>query len=631
MSIIISLYFVSQRSENLDPVDTVSIKIPYQRDIIDQKNDLIKRSLISEIDIDIKSRTKAIAKCLLLNPDDVKARGLAGYVRYHGEWIKHVQVSDMLNRINSNSSIYLEYNRKKSHLHTNSEDHWKLANWCDRNGLIDEARSHYIVSGCLNSNRVSAWEKVGYVNYQGFWMDESSYRRSKDKQLLDKESAKYWNVKFKTMKQWLKSKDKKDQAILFMESIKDPHVVKSVEDCFVNGDKLEQGIALNILSNINSRESSLAICHLILNTLDSKIRNKAYGILSSRDVNDYLIYFTSFIIENIKISYSNNTHTNEPCRLILDFGDFYSVYDYENIADLTNSKEFFRDYILKRGGLEFHQPLLGNTNWNAPSFAPTQIITMNQILYHNVQEYTISKSNVDMVINNDRIYINYLNSKRQAHNDKIIPYLKRLSGYDFGYNRRDWVRWSLNRCHYNTSHFDDWCQKRTMFKPVFYNYISLNYRPTYIPYPHCFHSDTLVKTLTGDKPIRSIQIGDLVLSEDVESGELSYQPVINLMKEDSEVMSVYNIKSNRLKATNTHRIWKIGYGWIPLGESSSRDRLRLLNGTTSITGFESNVSGPVYNLIVHRNHNYFVDSIGLLVHDGTDALRVDDPFDSPSN
>lgn len=43
----------------------------------------------------------------------------------------------------------------------------------------------------------------------------------------------------------------------------------------------------------------------------------------------------------------------------------------------------------------------------------------------------------------------------------------------------------------------------------------------------CFVAGTMIETADGDRPIEEIQIGNLVLSANPETGEIAYKPVVN--------------------------------------------------------------------------------------------------------
>jgi hypothetical protein len=144
--------------------------------------------------------------------------------------------------------------------------------------------------------------------------------------------------------------------------------------------------------------------------------------------------------------------------------------------------------------------------------------------------------------------------------------------------------------------------------------------PQYAP-PHiytCFAAGTLVRTPEGSSPIEQIQVGDLVLSQNAETGALAYNPVLvvhhnkpsqtlrtNLSTGDTVVSSVY------------HRFWQSGSGWALARQLKPGDKLRTLGGRVRVASIEPDSVVPVYNLDVARNHTFFVGQDSTLVHDNT--------------
>src|SRR5690606_39833977 len=87
----------------------------------------------------------------------------------------------------------------------------------------------------------------------------------------------------------------------------------------------------------------------------------------------------------------------------------------------------------------------------------------------------------------------------------------------------------------------------------------------YVPPGHmsCFPAGTPVWTLNGLRPIEDVRIGDLVLSQDVESGELAYRPVIGATKRPpTSLVRIEAGQSERIDATGGHLFWVAGEGWV---------------------------------------------------------------------
>ena len=98
---------------------------------------------------------------------------------------------------------------------------------------------------------------------------------------------------------------------------------------------------------------------------------------------------------------------------------------------------------------------------------------------------------------------------------------------------------------------------------------------------------TPIRPLDGPRPIESIQVGDLVLSQDATTGALDFQPVVflhhsppgktlrvSLTSGDSVVCSVY------------HRFWRANLGWAMARELMPGDVLRTLGGLARVEKVE---------------------------------------------
>ena len=171
-----------------------------------------------------------------------------------------------------------------------------------------------------------------------------------------------------------------------------------------------------------------------------------------------------------------------------------------------------------------------------------------------------------------------INDNIEQRNARIVAVLTQTTGKDLGEEPTKWWDWWLQD--YNSMYIDNGNNKNTTAsetdnptyqspppppdydskpsKPVVYNNASQGYRvydapqpttgaraPGYqpptgartttsitvnganLPRTHsCFAPGTKVWTLTGRMPIAQIKIGDRVLAQNVESGELAYKPVL---------------------------------------------------------------------------------------------------------
>ena len=134
----------------------------------------------------------------------------------------------------------------------------------------------------------------------------------------------------------------------------------------------------------------------------------------------------------------------------------------------------------------------------------------------------------------------------------------------------------------------------------------------------CFTGETLVATREGLKPIEEIREGDYVLSEDVETGEQSYQQVLQTYINESDTLIHVVTGEDEIETTPMHPFYVIGRGFVPAGELAVGDKLKDSEGreTEVIDIWTEVLDEPVlvYNLEVEESHTYYVGAGMVLVH-----------------
>src|SRR5262245_66292882 len=65
-----------------------------------------------------------------------------------------------------------KYNEMKAKTPQTAAAQWKLANWCELNGLQPEAFVHYTAVVMLDPKRDAAWRKLGFKKHHGRWMTD---------------------------------------------------------------------------------------------------------------------------------------------------------------------------------------------------------------------------------------------------------------------------------------------------------------------------------------------------------------------------------------------------------------------------------------------------------------------------
>ncbi len=132
----------------------------------------------------------------------------------------------------------------------------------------------------------------------------------------------------------------------------------------------------------------------------------------------------------------------------------------------------------------------------------------------------------------------------------------------------------------------------------------------------CFPAGTIVSTPTGPKSIESVREGDEVYAFDFDTGEVVVRKVkTTFHREAAELLQLY-VGGELIEATRSHPFWVVGTGWVEAADLQVGMRLSGITGSMEVISHIGGRSEPVavYNLEVDSEHNYFVSSKALLVH-----------------
>ncbi len=143
----------------------------------------------------------------------------------------------------------------------------------------------------------------------------------------------------------------------------------------------------------------------------------------------------------------------------------------------------------------------------------------------------------------------------------------------------------------------------------------------------CFPAGTVVWTEEGRNTIERIQVGDRVLSQDPETGELRYQPVSDVTQRSQAAMQRIQVGNTWVTLTTGHPLWVNRHGWRMAKLLRLGDSIHTMHGSQPVNGLAVAPTSDAFNLVVEDFGTYFVTEEGILVHDNDqrDPTRVQTP------
>ena len=142
----------------------------------------------------------------------------------------------------------------------------------------------------------------------------------------------------------------------------------------------------------------------------------------------------------------------------------------------------------------------------------------------------------------------------------------------------------------------------------------------------CFVAGTAILTASGYVAIENIKEGDIVESENPETGEKGQRRVVQtFVRETYELVHIF-VEDEEIVTTPEHPFWVVHAEWCSAIEIRAGDILKLADGSTvtvTSTWYEKlDTPVKVYNFEVEDFHTYYVGGQSVLVHNrctGIDA------------
>jgi hypothetical protein len=212
--------------------------------------------------------------------------------------------------------------------------------------------------------------------------------------------------------------------------------------------------------------------------------------------------------------------------------------------------------------------------------------------------------------------VSQLNARTELLNSVVMQVLVGTTGQEFEAPKAWWDWWRDQNEYYATP-------ERPVDQHYYSNTSEHNYGlpaadARYLPPKRsCFAKGTPVWTNAGKKPIEMLALGDFVLAQNVETGELKYKPVLALTVRPPSPMLNISTNGDQVTTTLGHPFWVAGAGWKMSKEIGDDAMLHGVAGPARVKATEPAADAEAYNLVVADFNTYFVGESGLLVHDNT--------------
>jgi Pretoxin HINT domain len=568
-------------------------------------------------------RSALLDAALVVAPEFSPARWHSGQVRVGDAWL----AVDEAQQAAAADPKRAEYERLRAASDESFDSQLALARWCRKNGFDDEARLHWANALGQEPQNDEALRALGVRWRHGRLMTFDQIAAEKKELREANEAARQFAPQLARWERQLAAGDIKsrDEALAAIRAIRDQHAIPAMEEITLDerlstNAKFEKCLevsqafvaALDEMPDQAATESLLR--HAALSPLKS-VRESAITALKKRSPHDYVPQLLAALTMPIESSY----------RVVRDDDGcvhyFHSLYRegpranwsfegrWSAMQEDLQGPTFQQVDDRVRG--EVRQTRFPARNNGAVKAEMASVAAANAKRFG--RQASARESQVAAI-----------NQTTDAANRVIVPVLAATTGHDFGDNPRLWWDWWDRYNEYSTDGTTPEYDTRVAESTHRYYRLpgSDSYRIDPPPTPSqrrysCFAKGTLVWTKTGEREIESLRIGDLVLAQDSDSGELAYKPVIGRTVRPPSPTLTLSIEKEEIRTTLGHPLWVDGSGWRMAKELGDGAILHSVHGPVRIGAIAAADKCEAYNLIVADFNTYFVGQSGILVHDNT--------------
>jgi hypothetical protein len=544
-----------------------------------QADESVREALQREVYGLDQDRDRLLSAALSADPENTSARWQAGYVSSNGRWVKAGE-----NAAPQRQALLAKYQELRLARRDTVDEQLGLADWCATHRLKDQERAHLLRVCQLSPDHAAARQRLGFVHVGTEWLSlEDQARQAEAKVDLEK-----WTATFESLFANMSSPQPKYRrmALEQIKLIRDPAAIAALWSVVADRGEEMELTAVEITSQITDPEAAVALAqHAILSKF-ARVRKLASSKLANYDQEAYVPTLVAALYTPVTTQYNA----------------------------VRQGKQINYHHQLVREGLTRREMLVFDTGYRNFSSNGNQGFAKAMALGDAAEnakrlEAEAAKQNETTKVNNERI----------AH------ILREATGTQLGAEPEAWWKWW-------TEHSEVFVEGQKPTATV-HHMVSINVADRGLrtvasnrqeslsnpiqPRYDCLAAGTPVWTEMGQVAVEQVRVGDLVLSRDVESGELALKPVVRTTIRPAGQLTKVRAGNETFETSGGHLFWVSGEGWVKSRQLESGMVLHTAAGPVRVSEVVNGRHAETYNLVVADFNTYFVGSQKVMSHDNT--------------
>lgn len=550
--------------------------------------ELVREALHREIYGQQRERNALLREAAELDPRSSAARWHLGEIRFQRQWLS---AEDLAQAAEQDLRLTRYRNRRDGRADTVA-DHLDLASWCERQGLDEQRRAHLLRVLDLEPNHAQARAALGFRRVGWNWVTAQEQVAAREAAQREAAALQAWRPRLEQIAKRMLAGTRAQQetARQRLAEIHDGEAVPAIEAVFVHDPRTSR-VAIDKLGEFSSPEASLAIARMAVFSPWPEVRQAACVALRERPRGDFL-----------------------PVMLASMSG---AIEQRVDVARDAGGRLLYR-HAFTREGQDSHELVILDTAYrrvarNGGSQADSLLRAMVAL------ESTAGDRTAAVAAQNVAI---------QQLNRRIAWALNIVTEETIPADPESWWTWwnAENEVFVprkETAVFRDAQEVRIVDRTLNPGLSSGGGSISPPMTCDCLVAGTPVWTAAGPRPIEQLQVGDLIVCQDPESGETALKPMVRATVRPPETLVVLHVGDETITCSGGHPFWVAGEGWVKAREIRSGMELHTLGGTSRVSEVAEGSRQTTYNLVVADFHSYFVGESKVLSHDNTRRRPVD--------
>ena len=542
---------------------------------------MVQEALHREIYGAEADRTALLQEAAALDPNNDAAMWHQGFVKIHKKWTD----ADEIPREMKDSLKVTAYLKLRKEMEDTAQGHMAIADWCAQRGLDAQERAHLTKALDHNPDHADARNRLGFRRVNDQWMSNEEILAGQQQREMERTSLTEWRPQLEKLRDALnhRSEFKRNVAADRIRNISDVNAIPAMEVVLSTNSEAAASLVVDALRKMPGHRSAQSLVRHAVFSPSETIRDMAAMALKSRAKEQYI-----------------------PALLTMMFTPIKSR---TQIFRGQNGNMMYRHSFYREGQAE-HQQLVMTTEYR-------RVARLN-----GDRRETVARAFNDAQENARQREAQLLRQNRltEVTNGRIAQVLKTTSDNNVPTKPTEWWSW--------------WNNENEVFVQGEKTTTTLAQNETVtladrVTGPNdldssgsqraldCLAAGTPVWTAMGRTSVEEVQVGDLVLAQNPDTGELAYKPVLQTtIRPEGQLVRVH-VGTEYFETSGGHLFWVSGEGWVKARNLESGMELHSVNKTLRVDHVEDGGELKTYNLVVADFNTYFAGNSRILCHDNT--------------